>query len=335
MSARTLVSAVLVAGLAVPYAAAAQTVSHVEAVAEAQPVITPACGGGVVYDDGGFESAYSIGDGDPGDSTMVMKFNLPFGTTALDQACICFTRLSGGPASMTFDIVVYNDNGPGGQPGTLVGTQAATASSIPVFGAAAFYGVNLTGSGIALPDTSVYVGARWPGGSILMCGDRSAGTTQRTNYGSGNLGATWTNLNTLFSTTPPRAMGIRVDPAGGGGPSVCIPNATTLCLNSDRFKVQATFLTGAGASGNAQVVELTEDTGYLWFFSASNVEVVVKVLNACAFNSRYWVFAGGLTDVRVVMTVTDTNNGTVRTYINPQGTPFQPIQDTSAFATCP
>ena len=32
---------------------------------------------------------------------------------------------------------------------------------------------------------------------------------------------------------------------------------------------------------------------------------------------------------------TDTQDGTVRAYVNPQGTAFQPIQDTSAFATCP
>ena len=36
-----------------------------------------------------------------------------------------------------------------------------------------------------------------------------------------------------------------------------------------------------------------------WFFQAENVEAVVKVLNGCGINDRYWVFAGGLTDVKV------------------------------------
>ncbi len=119
-----------------------------------------------------------------------------------------------------------------------------------------------------------------------------------------------------------------------GAPAPCVADADTLCLNNDRFKVEATFDTGS-ASGVAQVVELTPETGYLWFFSATNVEAVVKVINACGLNNRYWVFAGGLTDVRTVITVTDTQTGVVKTYQNPQGTPFQPIQDTSAFATCP
>jgi hypothetical protein len=30
-----------------------------------------------------------------------------------------------------------------------------------------------------------------------------------------------------------------------------------------------------------------------------------------------------------------TRTGAVRVYISPQGNPFQPVQDTNAFATCP
>ena len=114
----------------------------------------------------------------------------------------------------------------------------------------------------------------------------------------------------------------------------CTETSTALCLNNNRFRVEATYQTGSGQTGQAQVVKLTSETGYLWFFSSTNVEVVVKVLNACGING-YWVFAAGLTDVRVVLTVTDTKTGVVRQYTNPLGTPFQPIQDTSAFSTCP
>ena len=41
-------------------------------------------------------------------------------------------------------------------------------------------------------------------------------------------------------------------------------------------------------------------------------------------------YAGGLGHE-----LSDTQTGGVKTYVNPQGTPFQPIQDTPAFATCP
>jgi hypothetical protein len=335
MSARHLISAIVLSFLALP-CAAAETGSphHVTVPLEEVKAASPQCSQGVVYDDGNFNDFYSLGDGDPGDATVVMKFDLPPGTVRLDQVCACFTRLStSSPSSMNFEVVLYNDNGPNGLPGTFLGAVSATASTIPVVGGYQFYPVDLSGSGIVLPDTSVYVGARWPGGSILLCGDRSAATPQRLNYGSGNSGSSWTSLQSLFPTVPPRAMGIRLDPATNS--SACTPSATALCLNNGRFKVEATFETAGGLSGKAQVVKLTDETGYLWFFSATNVEAVVKVLNACTFNQRFWVFAGGLTDVRVVITVTDTQTNAIRTYTNPLGRAFQPIQDTSAFATCP
>ncbi len=73
-----------------------------------------------------------------------------------------------------------------------------------------------------------------------------------------------------------------------------------------------------------------------WFFNQNNVEIVVKVLNGCIdpFNS-YWVFAAGLTNVGVDLTVTDMLHGETKAYSNPIGTAFPPIQDTAAFGTCP
>lgn len=119
----------------------------------------------------------------------------------------------------------------------------------------------------------------------------------------------------------------------GAGP--CVASSTALCLNGGRFQVTAQFDAGSGDSGTANVVQLTPDTGYLWFFNSSNVEAVVKVLDGCGLGGHYWVFAGGLTNVNVVLAVTDTSTGVTKTYTNPQGTKFQPIQDTNAFSTCP
>jgi len=116
----------------------------------------------------------------------------------------------------------------------------------------------------------------------------------------------------------------------------CTASATAMCLNGNRFLVQAMFLTSQGQqNGDAKTVKLTDDSGYLWFFNASNIEAVVKVLNGCTSTGFYWVFAGGLTDVRVVLAVTDTQTGEVAGYANPLGEPFQPIQDTQALDSCP
>ncbi len=115
---------------------------------------------------------------------------------------------------------------------------------------------------------------------------------------------------------------------------LCPP--TELCLAGARFHVEATFRRPSDPAplpGNA--VSLTPGAGYFWFFDAANIEVVAKVLNGCQLGSSYWFFASGLTNVEVVLTVTDTRADVVKTYTNAQGTPFQPIQDTGAFSTCP
>jgi hypothetical protein len=126
-----------------------------------------------------------------------------------------------------------------------------------------------------------------------------------------------------------------VGPGPGPAPGGCQPNATTLCLGGGRFRVTSQWLTPSPEQGQGQAVALTDATGFFWFFTADNIEMVVKLLNGCAINNRFWIFAGGLTDVEVRLRVEDTQTGAVKTYLNPQSAPFQPIQDTGAFATCP
>ncbi len=116
----------------------------------------------------------------------------------------------------------------------------------------------------------------------------------------------------------------------------CTPGPTTLCLADGRFEVEVEWATEDASSGDGRAIPLTADTGAFWFFDAANVEVLIKVLDACstAFDS-FWVFAAGLTNVEVRLTVTDTQTDQVKVYDNPLNRPFQPIQDTDAFATCP
>jgi hypothetical protein len=137
-----------------------------------------------------------------------------------------------------------------------------------------------------------------------------------------------------------------MDPSSGGNfqanfddvivqpPVACVPNATTLCFQSGRFKVTATFDAGHGNAGDAKAIPVG-DSGLLWFFAPTNIEVALKVLDGCALGGHFWFFAGGLTDVQVNILVTDTQTGTTRTYNNPLGTAFEPIQDTSAFSCSP
>ncbi|MEP6801885.1 MAG: hypothetical protein ABJC07_08115 [Acidobacteriota bacterium] len=111
----------------------------------------------------------------------------------------------------------------------------------------------------------------------------------------------------------------------------CVPDATTLCLNASRFKVQVAWsVPSQGTSGAGNGVALTGDTGEFWFFSANNIELVVKVVDGRAFNNKFWVFYGALSNVQYTITVTDTTTNAVKTYVNPNGN-LASVADVTAF----
>lgn len=128
----------------------------------------------------------------------------------------------------------------------------------------------------------------------------------------------------------------RVSFAAQGVPGgVCSPAANVLCLRDNRFQVTADWVTGLGTSGAGVAVPLTSDTGSFWFFDVTNLEMMVKVLDGCPVNGRFWVYAGGLTDVGVTLTVTDSQTGAEAVYQNPLGSPFLTITDVNALDACP
>ena len=131
--------------------------------------------------------------------------------------------------------------------------------------------------------------------------------------------------------------------AEGAAPANSDPSSSTLIhvgpvpcfdecgVTAGRFKVDVTW--AADPTGVVGGVESPD--GAFWFFTPENVEMLVKVLNACEVPgaNSYWVYASELTGGEV--TVTDTQTGGTKTYSNAANTPGAPIFDTSAFATCP
>jgi hypothetical protein len=114
------------------------------------------------------------------------------------------------------------------------------------------------------------------------------------------------------------------------------PDAASLPLKQGRFRAEATWRTADGATGIARAAAPAADSsGLLWFFSPDNWELLVKVIDGCAFNNRYWVFAAGTTNVAYTLTLTDTKTGRIARYENPLGLSSPAVTDTNAFATCP
>jgi hypothetical protein len=116
-------------------------------------------------------------------------------------------------------------------------------------------------------------------------------------------------LAVAFLLAPGRALAVPSD--------VCSPAADHLCLNGSRFQVEVAWTIPGIRSGIGQAVPMTADTGAFWFFSNSNLELVVKVLDGRAINRHFWVFYGGLSDMEYTLTVTDTRTGAREVYHNP------------------
>jgi Trypsin-like peptidase domain len=135
-----------------------------------------------------------------------------------------------------------------------------------------------------------------------------------------------------FAVTYPQvAQWLNPTGTGGGGSTTCTPNAATRCLNNGRFKVEVTWnVASQGTGGSGTGVTVSGDTGYFWFFSSGNIELMVKALDGRAVNGYYWIFYGALSVVAYTITVTDTTTGAVKTYSNPQGH-MASNADTSAF----
>jgi hypothetical protein len=102
-------------------------------------------------------------------------------------------------------------------------------------------------------------------------------------------------------------------------PSSCSASTESLCL-AGQFQVEVDFVDPrTETAGRGTAIPLTADTGAFWFFSPSNLELTIKILDGRAVNGNFWVFFGALSDVQYTITVTDTATGQKRTYVNPRG----------------
>lgn len=105
-------------------------------------------------------------------------------------------------------------------------------------------------------------------------------------------------------------------------------------LLGQRFKIEVAWSTNSANGPGKPLPVVSENSGFFWFFGPENWEMLVKVIDGCGLNDRFWVFFAATTDVGFTLTVTDTQTGIVKTYSNTLGTPADAVTDTAAFATC-
>jgi hypothetical protein len=112
-----------------------------------------------------------------------------------------------------------------------------------------------------------------------------------------------------------------------GGPTQCVPNATTACVLNNRFKVTVKFrgaFDNQPANTNANVKQVTGfanpafETAFFFFNDPNNIEMLIKVLDQGNTNAQgqrtIAILFGSATPLRLEIEVTDTTNGAVKRY---------------------
>jgi CSLREA domain-containing protein len=198
-------------------------------------------------------------------------------------------------------------NGPAASKGDLVGTQAAPINAL--LGALGLNGGPTPTHALLANSPALNTGSP----AAVGTGDACEATDQR--------GVV-------------RPVGARCDIGAFEATTACVPGGNALCLAGGRFKVTATWQR-RGGNRPAFPTGVANESGVFYFAPAEpgNVELTVKILNQCNQNGRFAVFASGLSNARVDLTVMDTLTGRSKTYTNPLGQAFRLIQDATTF-TC-
>ena len=120
----------------------------------------------------------------------------------------------------------------------------------------------------------------------------------------------------------------------------CAEGPTRSCMQKGRFLVEArvSYADGAGtpvndAPARVEDVGLGDASSLFHFFDRSNPELLVKVLDGCGVNGKYWVFGSAATDLDYSVLVTDNATGVTLPYHRSGANPL--INDAEAFPCWP
>lgn len=216
------------------------------------------CSGGLIYDDGTLEDAFTAASGGRQNTKIVQLVTPTPSPARLTQVCLAFTRVQDLPnnASMDFTVDVFAVDGPPGQglpfPGTLLARIPAHIDDIPLYPATRFYAIDTS----AAPPTggSVYVGASWnpdpngPSPGVAFAFDTTAATTPQPIFTISDVGSgAWAAMTNLNGTSPNylRSMSIRAQ------------QASVASLPPKRPAVTAAFVPAVVLRGTPSTLTLT------------------------------------------------------------------------------
>jgi len=163
------------------------------------PLAPGDCALGQIYDDGAAENGYS---GNPAlitDFQGVMLFTPPSYPYSYSNVCVGLVSLAG--ANLDFEIQVHDDDGPGGEPGTLLGTVAASETTLPAGLPCTFFSVDISSMNLSIASGDVWIGVRWNPTAFpsrFICSDESGATALRPGRVNFNNPSTWQATEAVF-----------------------------------------------------------------------------------------------------------------------------------------
>lgn len=121
------------------------------------------------------------------------------------------------------------------------------------------------------------------------------------------------------------------------GEDELVVSGEDLVLHGGRFVARASWRAFDGSTGAGRAVAVSGQSGYFWFFDPTNVEINLKVLDACPVNDHFWVFVAAASNVEYEIHVFDVADDSIEiwTESNPLGNFPSLRADTTAFPTCP
>jgi len=172
----------------------------------------------VIHDDGTVETGYQSAPGILG--IFVDKFTPATYPSSYTSVCLAFMRLCGATGSERVEVVVFDDDGPGGTPGTELGAIPVTVDNIPIFPnpTPAWNSFDISSLNIVVNDGSVYIGARWTPPSLFdraFLDSDENGTGDGDGYFFDSISNVWAPIRNFFPQY--RAMFVRAveQPADG------------------------------------------------------------------------------------------------------------------------
>src|SRR5690606_35382617 len=119
----------------------------------------------IIHDDGNIENGASGNPASVSQMEFVNKFTPVSYPATIESVCSSFITVAGGTPDLFYDIVVYDDDGAGGAPGTLIGEMTGlTAVNIPIFSAgdpAIWQSENTSSENWVINEGDVYIGVRF------------------------------------------------------------------------------------------------------------------------------------------------------------------------------